>query len=56
MCEVALQVESSSLSRVKTNPEMWKLACEQYEVFAPGIYEWPALLRRCDRLDPSYKK
>ena len=56
MCEVALQVESSSLSRVKTSPEMWKLACEQYEAFAPGMYEWPALLRRCDRLDPSYKK
>ena len=56
MCEVALQVESSSLTQEWTSPKMWQLACEQYEAFPPGKYEWPALLRRCDRLDPSYKK
>ena len=56
MCEVALQVEPCSLTRVKTSPKIWQLACEQYEAFPPGKFEWPALLRRCDRLDPSYKK
>ena len=36
-------------------PELWEMSCRQYEAFAPGKYEWPALKRRCDRADPSYK-
>jgi ribulose-5-phosphate 4-epimerase/fuculose-1-phosphate aldolase len=55
MCEVALQVTSSSLKTTHTNPDLWHLASKQYEAFSPGLYEWPALLRKCDRLDPSYK-
>jgi ribulose-5-phosphate 4-epimerase/fuculose-1-phosphate aldolase len=55
MCEVALQVSSSSLATVETDPKMWQMAAKQYEAFSPGVYEWPALKRRCDRLDPSYK-
>ena len=55
MCEVALQVTSSSLKVKNGSPELWQRASKQYEAFSPGLYEWPALLRKCDRLDPSYK-
>ena len=55
LCEVALQVSASNLDIDPGKPELWELACKQYEAFSPGTYEWPALLRKCDRLDPSYK-
>ena len=55
MCEVALQVTSSSLKVKNGSPELWEKASKQYEAFSPGLYEWPALLRKCDSLDPSYK-
>ena len=56
LCEVALQVTATQgVALATTDPAMWALASKQYESFAPGTYEWPALLRRCDRLDPSYK-
>ena len=29
---------------------------KQYDLFSPGLNEWPALLRRCDAKDPSYKE
>ena len=29
---------------------------KQYDAFSPGPNEWPALLRRCDVTDPSYKE
>ncbi len=29
---------------------------KQYDAFFPGVSEWPALLRRCDAVDPSYKE
>ena len=55
LCEVALSACSSSLE-IDTGPEqIWQLAAKQYEAFSPGVYEWPALLRLCDRVDPSYK-
>ncbi|MSP83197.1 MAG: class II aldolase/adducin family protein [Alphaproteobacteria bacterium] len=31
------------------------VAAAQYAEFAPGEYEWPALLRLLDKTDPSYK-
>ena len=56
LCEVALQVTATqNVELAKTDPKMWELASKQYESFAPGKYEWPALLRKMDRLDPSYK-
>ena len=55
MCEVALQVTASSLPTVNGSSDLWEKASKQYEAFAPGTYEWPALKRLCDRLDPSYK-
>ena len=55
MCEVAVQAESSGLELERSSPALWELSCKQYEAFSPGKYEWPALKRRCDRADPSYK-
>ena len=56
LCEVALQVAAvQGVPLAQTDPKMWELASKQYESFSPGKYEWPALLRKLDRLDPSYK-
>jgi len=55
LCEVALQVGCSNLPIHQGDTKLWQLACKQYEAFSPGKYEWPALLRKCDRLDPAYK-
>jgi len=55
MCEVAISVSASNLKTVNKPHEMWALASKQYEAFPPGEYEWPALKRVCDTLDPSYK-
>ena len=55
MCEVALQAQASGLELEPARPELWELSFKQYEAFAPGKYEWPALKRRCDRADPSYR-
>ena len=40
----------------RATEEMWKLSQKQYDLFSPGLNEWPALLRRCDAKDPSYKE
>ncbi|WP_440912183.1 class II aldolase/adducin family protein [Candidatus Pelagibacter sp.] len=56
MCEVAIQATSSGLQLERATEEMWKLSQKQYELFSPGLNEWPALLRRCDAKDPSYKE
>ena len=55
MCEVALQAQASGLELEAATPELWEMSREQYQAFAPGKFEWPALKRRCDRADPSYK-
>jgi len=55
MCEVAVQAESSGLELESATPELWTMSAKQYEAFSPGRYEWPALKRRVDRHDPSYK-
>ena len=55
MCEVALSAQASNLALDSGSEYLWPIASKQYEAFSPGVYEWPGLLRRCDRLDPSYK-
>ena len=55
MCEVAVQAESSGLALERSSPALWEMSSKQYEAFAPGKYEWPALKRRADRADPSYR-
>jgi len=55
MCHTALAAQGSGLELDPASPDLWALSRKQYEGFSPGKFEWPALLRRCDRLDPSYK-
>ena len=55
MCQAALQAHAAGLALDPAGASLWELSRRQYESFSPGTYEWPALLRRCDRLDPSYK-
>ena len=55
MCEVAVQAQASGVELEPSSAELWQMSCKQYESFSPGKYEWPALKRRCDRADPSYK-
>lgn len=46
--EVRIDLEPATL-------QLWEMSCRQYDAFSPGKYEWPALKRRCDRADPSYR-
>ena len=39
-----------------TPDELWEKSQKQYDAFSPGPNEWPALIRRCDAVDPSYKE
>ncbi len=69
MCELTTDIyaraieefgfEANNLKAVRllesATPQLWEMSCKQYDAFAPGKYEWPALKRRCDRADPSYK-
>lgn len=55
MCEVALAVSACDRPLVNGSSGLWQTASKQYEAFPPGKYEWPALKRLCDRIDPSYK-
>ena len=55
LCEVAIRAQSARLPLESPTPELWELSAKQYAAFAPGQYEWPALKRRADRADPSYR-
>ena len=55
LCEVALATLATQSELENGSPELWGKASEQYAAFPPGRYEWPALKRLCDRLDPSYQ-
>ena len=55
LCQVALQAHASGLALDAADASLWDLSRSQYEAFSPGKYEWPALLRKVDRIDPSYK-
>ena len=56
MCEVAVQAQSSGLELKSASKELWEKSQKQYDAFFPGVSEWPALLRRCEAIDPSYKE
>jgi len=56
MCEVAVQAQSSGLELKSVSKELWEKSQKQYDAFFPGPNEWPALLRRCDAIDSSYKE
>jgi ribulose-5-phosphate 4-epimerase/fuculose-1-phosphate aldolase len=55
MCEVAVQAQGSGLKLKNPKKSLWEKTLKAYDAFSPGPNEWPALLRRCDAIDPSYK-
>jgi len=56
MCEVAVQAQGSGLKIETATKSLWEKSQKQYDAFPPGLNEWPALLRRCDAIDSSYKE
>ena len=56
MCEVAVQAQGSGLKLETAAKSLWEKTVKAYDAFSPGPNEWPALLRRCEAMDPSYKE
>ena len=54
-CRVQIQVLSTGRAVSLPPEEVLDKAAKQYEAFWPGTYEWPALVRLVDKLDPSYR-
>ena len=50
-----VEAQAAGLALEPATAELWEMSCRQYAAFAPGKHEWPALRRRCDRADPSYR-
>jgi ribulose-5-phosphate 4-epimerase/fuculose-1-phosphate aldolase len=54
-CRVMIDALSTGLPLDKSTKDIWNLAHRQYNDFPLGKYEWPALLRQVERVDPLYK-
>jgi len=50
-----MQVAATGLPVARQEDSLWDKVRAQYEHSAPGQWEWPALLRLLDDLEPSYK-
>ena len=50
-----MQVAATGLPVARIEDSLWNKVRAQYEHSAPGKWEWPALLRLLDELEPSYK-
>ena len=59
-CKNVRSCSTSTGIRIKirnsSKNSLWEKSQKQYDAFSPGPNEWPALLRRCDTVDPSYKE
>ena len=55
-CRALLAAAGSGLELDPGPKEIWELSKRQYDHFPLGQYEWPALVRLCERLDPSFKQ
>jgi len=55
-CRVQVQVLSTGREISLPPAEVLDKAAKQYEGFWPGTYEWPALVRLMDKLDPSFRE
>lgn len=54
-CALQIDVLSTGCEYVLQLPEVCAKVRMQYETdFHPGLYEWPALLRKLDRIGPDY--
>jgi ribulose-5-phosphate 4-epimerase/fuculose-1-phosphate aldolase len=54
-CRVQIAVLSTGREISLPPPELRDKAAEQYRDFWPGTYEWPALVRLMDKVDPSFR-
>ncbi len=54
-CRVQLAVLATGREFSPIPPAMLDKAAAQYQACWPGTYEWPALVRLMDKLDPSYR-
>ena len=54
-CRVQMQVLASGQPYRPISAELRAHGATQYEDFAPGVHEWPALLRLLDQRDSAYK-
>ncbi len=54
-CQVQLDAMATGQELNLPSPEVCRKAAEQYQGFWPGQYEWPALVRLMDEVDPSYR-
>ena len=55
-CRVQLAVLATGREVSPIPPAMLDKAAAQYQSCWPGTYEWPALVRLMDKLDPSYRE
>lgn len=55
-CRTLLQARGSGLAIDPGPTDIWELAKRQYDHFPLGKYEWLALLRLLDQIDPSYRQ
>jgi hypothetical protein len=54
-CRVQIAVLSTGREISLPPPEVREKAAGQYRDFWPGTYEWPALVRLMDKVDPSFR-
>jgi len=54
-CRVQIAVLSTGREISLPPPEVREKAARQYEDFQPGKYEWLALVRLMDKVDPSFR-
>ena len=55
-CRALLAAHATGLQIDPGPKEIWELSKRQYDHFPLGKYEWPALLRLLDQIDPSYRQ
>lgn len=55
-CRTLLAAHASGLEINPGPAEIWALSKQQYDHFPLGRYEWPALMRMLDQIDPSYRQ
>ncbi|MDH3693865.1 MAG: class II aldolase/adducin family protein [Gammaproteobacteria bacterium] len=55
-CKTQIDVMSTGAKLALPDDEIMEHAAQQQRHFAPGKFEWPALLRMLDDTDPSYKE
>ena len=55
-CRALLAAHGSGLEIDPGPTDIWELSKRQYDHFPLGKYEWPALRRMLDQIDPSYKQ